>query len=1129
MGSEQAGKQSGVRLQKMLDGQDGGNADLARSVSQSSAYKPLQSHPCLPTMANGPSGDCAEEGTAAGRPSDTQIIRPVSIRLVLLDELRCLQDGAETDLPKQKLRFALLAYLGVERSVPREKLTAVLWPEVDEERSRRRLSQAIFELRKMFGPDLIETRGSEMRAGESLLCDARDFGFLADAGEYERALQLYRRPFLDGFYVDDAAEFERWAERRRAVLARTYAQVARAQTQRLIAAGAYQQAVQQATGWLELDENNDDAHCALLDALVGGDRLQDALTHYEDVERQLWEEQSRQPSGSLKQRGQDIRTGLKRAPDAARVTNASAAASANGVANQSVTPVEPLPAESPSRPQPEQQGDQDGAEESRGRRLKPSELSRGQIAVVGALVGIAIVFAIGMPRREPITSRCRSNAELACPGLDSTAYVVPPFGNGPDGLLFADWLSQSLTDLQDISVPDHLRVIDMVRRVAAQDRQLSVDSAVLIARQLGAGRLIIGALTSARDSVHVVASLYATDRFGPARKVARLHFSAAEFLSIGARVVVDSLLATGRTGGGRQWSSSLTALREFAQGNQARASWDLDAAVQHYRAAAERDSTFALAFFRLAQTMAWRTDTVDTWRQAARRAQQLADNLTAMDGKIATAMAHLANRDYPAACEEYRAVTRMDSLNFSGWQGLGDCLAWDIAVIVDPKTLKPSFRSSYHEAIGAYQRALLLVPSFNGAYQGMGAARLANVLHVTPRVVRAGFRFETGDLYVARPELIDDTLAYPPQILQTRLGAAGSPAATHAAIERNRTLLLETAKEWARALPQSVAAHEALASALELIQAIRPTNNAETSALDAITTARELATEDTDQLRLAARELSLRIKNAEFARASRLADSMIERFSAARPVDGYFLSLAYAATGRALEAADALAATTTVSPLMPANWLAEHSRLKRLSIYAAFGIKPDSLRDGMSQLDAKLELLPFEKRPRATSDLLRRVADLAFPTVGASAIHHKPEKARWVARQAALAAGNRSVCREIMADTSVNESIEAPIRFGAMHLRLLCADTAGAAQVADDVLQHLTALDSRLYMDPLHVISLVRLMALRSALASRLRDDETARQWARSVVTLWSNADPELQRLVRTAREVAAPRRFFFR
>src|SRR5262245_53754701 len=182
----------------------------------------------------------------------------MKIDITTLGELSCLCDDADTALPSQKRRFALLAYLAFERSAPRAKVIALFYPEIDERQAARRLNQSIYAIRQDLG-DCIESRGGELRARDFLMCDAFRFGNLAEKGEFARAFDLYRRPFLDGFYLNDCLEWDRWVERRRAVLARMYVQAARMLTSKLIDQGDFNLAAEHASRWVELDNDNEEA------------------------------------------------------------------------------------------------------------------------------------------------------------------------------------------------------------------------------------------------------------------------------------------------------------------------------------------------------------------------------------------------------------------------------------------------------------------------------------------------------------------------------------------------------------------------------------------------------------------------------------------------------------------------------------------------------------------------------------------------------------------------------------------------------------------------------------------------------------------------------------------------------
>jgi len=124
-------------------------------------------------------------------------------------------------------RIALLALLAAStpRGLTREKAMACVWPERDTEHARRLLNQSVHVLRKTLGDTALVTSGDELRLSRAALqCDCVEFDEALAAGDRERALRLYTGPFLDGFFLSDAPEFERWVAEQREQFRQRYRQ-----------------------------------------------------------------------------------------------------------------------------------------------------------------------------------------------------------------------------------------------------------------------------------------------------------------------------------------------------------------------------------------------------------------------------------------------------------------------------------------------------------------------------------------------------------------------------------------------------------------------------------------------------------------------------------------------------------------------------------------------------------------------------------------------------------------------------------------------------------------------------------------------------------------------------------------
>ena len=145
----------------------------------------------------------------------------------------------------QRRRLALLARIAAagERGVSRDSLAALLWPEADAERARHTLRQWLSLLRRDLGADQLLLGGAELRLNSAVI--GSDVGELRTAlarGDLEAAAAAYAGPFLDGFHVTDAPEFERWADAERGALAREVGRALETLAARATAAGRAREA-----------------------------------------------------------------------------------------------------------------------------------------------------------------------------------------------------------------------------------------------------------------------------------------------------------------------------------------------------------------------------------------------------------------------------------------------------------------------------------------------------------------------------------------------------------------------------------------------------------------------------------------------------------------------------------------------------------------------------------------------------------------------------------------------------------------------------------------------------------------------------------------------------------------------
>jgi serine/threonine-protein kinase len=201
-------------------------------------------------------------------------------------------------------RLALLAYLATARSGlhRRDTLLALFWPDLDQEHARAALRQALHVLRAALGRDVVLTRGDDEIGLDAsrLWTDVVAFDAAAATDRCTDALELYRGPLLEGFFITGAAEFERWVDDARTKRSRAAARC----VERLVAAaeaeGDLGRAVEWARRGVELAPHDDTAVRRLLTALDrAGDRA-GAVRAFDDFARRLGADLETEPAAETK-------------------------------------------------------------------------------------------------------------------------------------------------------------------------------------------------------------------------------------------------------------------------------------------------------------------------------------------------------------------------------------------------------------------------------------------------------------------------------------------------------------------------------------------------------------------------------------------------------------------------------------------------------------------------------------------------------------------------------------------------------------------------------------------------------------------------------------------------------------
>jgi DNA-binding SARP family transcriptional activator len=179
-------------------------------------------------------------------------------------------------------RLALLAILAGApgRTVGRERILGYLWPDQPSDAGRHQLSEALYVLRKAIGEGAFVTAGDEVGLNPALVStDLAAFRAAMAEERFRDAVEAYRGPFLDGFYVSEAPDFERWVEEERSSLAEACAAAREALAERCERAGDHAGAA----GWWRRraahDPYSSRVALRLMNALAAAGERAGALKH----------------------------------------------------------------------------------------------------------------------------------------------------------------------------------------------------------------------------------------------------------------------------------------------------------------------------------------------------------------------------------------------------------------------------------------------------------------------------------------------------------------------------------------------------------------------------------------------------------------------------------------------------------------------------------------------------------------------------------------------------------------------------------------------------------------------------------------------------------------------------------
>jgi DNA-binding SARP family transcriptional activator/TolB-like protein len=491
----------------------------------------------------------------------------------------------------QRRTLALLSVLAVAGSVglTRDKLVGLFWPEADNERGRHALTQALYAARRGLQCDDLFIVNADVRLNdERIATDIGDFDALREI-DPERAVALYRGPFLDGFFFSGSADFEQWASGQRARIEGQVSRALEGLANRARAEGDPRRAADWWKRSAAISPLDSGVALQLMETLAAsGDRagaLQYAATHTKLLRNEL----DLDPDPAV--------IALTRALHEPAPAPVSELVQGPGLEAEAVRPPPSLRVESGAKISSVRDAVEVWVPQRRPRRTW-----RLPFALIVAAVLLALVIGVEHARRGaatlhplPLRQRVVVAPFRVAGAASSLAYLR-------DGMV--ELLSTRLADDSAARSVDAGAVIGAWHAAGlAPAMDVSRDTVVRLASRLRAERVVIGSVvgTPKRIVVHAMVLRVPSGALaGEATVEGSADSIAAVVDQLAARLLVAEAGEDERLG--NYMSTSLPALRAFLAGQAAFRGNDYTGAARQYETALTRDSTFALAGLRLAVT-----------------------------------------------------------------------------------------------------------------------------------------------------------------------------------------------------------------------------------------------------------------------------------------------------------------------------------------------------------------------------------------------------------------------------------------------------------------------------------------------------------------------------------------------
>lgn len=483
----------------------------------------------------------------------------------------------------QRKRLALLGLLAIgSRTISRDRLIGLLWPDADEEGARHLLASGIYDLRRALGDDTIVAAGDDLRLNpRRVTVDVWDFEDALHAQDWPRAASVYGGALMEGLFVSGAAEFDRYIEQERDRYARAWMDALEKSADLRENAGDPRAGLPYLHRLVQAEPLSSRLALRLMSALVAAGERAAAIRHARTYESRVRAEEIGPPDPAV-------------AAFAARL-------SSEVVATPSAPPAPAVAAE--TTPQPER-----GTPTQRPSRTvarRPWIPTRAVITAV-AVVLVTIAGLVTLAGRPDNTSDLVAAGALP----EVPAIIVGDFsgtaGLTDEGRAVREWLRTDLSQSPHLrALPQRAVANTLVRMEQDPETPLETPLALEVARRAGAAGALSGEIAPLGDGYVLTATLTRVDgaELLHAREMARDRsglLDAVAALSVQVRRALGESRASLRASRPLPQVTTRSVEALLLYGRTFRPGLRHEDMIALLRQALEYDSTFAMAYRRLA-------------------------------------------------------------------------------------------------------------------------------------------------------------------------------------------------------------------------------------------------------------------------------------------------------------------------------------------------------------------------------------------------------------------------------------------------------------------------------------------------------------------------------------------------